>query len=308
MAKRYLGLDTIHFEDVAGKGAKQITFDQVPVDKAAEYAAEDADVTLRLHQALWPQLAGGAAAGAALPRDRAAAGAGAARAWSTTACCVDRELLRTQSRELARAAAGAAARRRTREAGQPNSTSSRRSSCSRSCSSKLQLPVLRKTPTGQPSTAEDVLEELAADYPLPRLILEYRGARQAQVHLHRQAARADRTRAPAASTPPITRRSPPPGGCPRSDPNLQNIPIRTPEGRRIRQAFIAPPGCVLLAADYSQIELRIMAHLSGDEGLLRRVRRGPGHAPGHRRRGVRRRRSTRSRRTSAAPPRRSTSA
>ena len=152
---------------------------------------------------------------------------------------------------------------------------------------KLQLPVKRKTPTGQPSTAEDVLEELAEDYELPRLILEYRGlAKLKSTYTDKLPEQIDRALA-VACTPATTRPSPPPAACPRTDPNLQNIPIRTPEGRRIRQAFIAPPGHVLMAADYSQIELRIMAHLSGDADAAARLRRGSRHPPGHGGRSVR---------------------
>jgi DNA polymerase-1 len=264
MASKYLGINTIHFEDVAGKGAKQLTFNQVPVDKAAEYSAEDADITMQLHQTLWPKLA-------ALPA--------LARIYSEieqplvpvllrmehTGVLIDRAMLELQSKELAKRMAELQAEAHEAAGGVFNVESPKQ--LQQILYEKLQLPVKRKTPTGQPSTAEDVLEELAADYPLPRLILEYRGlAKLRSTYTERLPEQID----------PVTGRVhtsyhqavAATGRLSSTDPNLQNIPIRSPEGRRIRQAFIAPPGCVLLAADYSQIELRIMAHLSGDEGLL----------------------------------------
>jgi DNA polymerase-1 len=264
-AQRYLGRKTIHFEDVAGKGAKQLTFNQVPVDRAAEYAAEDADVTLQLHRALWPQIA-------ALPK--------LAALYETieqplvpvlyrmerTGVLVDAALLRVQSGELTMRMRELEALAHAEAGGSFNLDSPKQ--LQEILFGKLGIPVSRKTPTGQPSTAEDVLEELAERFPLPRLILEYRGVAKlkstytdklpeliepATGRIHTSYHQA------VAAT----------GRLSSSDPNLQNIPIRTPEGRRIRQAFIAPPGFTLVAADYSQIELRIMAHLSGDAGLLR---------------------------------------
>ena len=263
-AEKYLGIRTIHYEDVAGKGAKQIPFSQVPVDKAAEYSSEDADVTLRLHQVLWPQL-GTAPALKKLYEDIEQPLVPVLLGMEHHGVLLDRQMLRLQGNELAKRLMEVLADAH-KEAGAPFNLDSPKQLCN-ILFEKMQLPVLRKTPTGQPSTAEDVLEELAESYRLPKLILEHRSlsklkstyidklpeqinAKTGRVHTcYHQA---------VAAT----------GRLSSQDPNLQNIPIRTPEGRRIRQAFVAPPGHVLLAADYSQIELRIMAHLSGDEGLL----------------------------------------
>ena len=264
-AARYLGVTTTPYEQLVGKGAKQIAFNQVEVQRAAAYSAEDADVTLRLHEALWRELE-------AQPRLRAV--------YETIeqpltpvlfrmercGVLVDRELLAKQSAEL-EARMRELQQRAHAEAGVEFNVDSPKQ-LQEILFGKLGIPVARKTPTGQPSTAEDVLEELAAAYPLPRLILEYRSvaklkstytdklplqidAATGRIHTSYQQA--------VAAT----------GRLSSTDPNLQNIPIRTPEGRRIRQAFIAAPGHSLIAADYSQIELRIMAHLSADPNLLR---------------------------------------
>jgi DNA polymerase-1 len=265
VAERYLGIRTIHYEDVAGKGAKQIPFSQVPVDKAAEYSSEDSDVTMRLHQVLWPQISTVPAL-KALYEECEQPLVPVLLRMEERGVLLDRQMLRTQSTELGKRLMEVLAEAH-REAGAPFNLDSPKQLCA-ILFEKMNLPVIRKTPTGQPSTAEDVLEELAESYPLPKLILEHRSlsklkstytdklpeqinARTGRVHTcYHQA---------VAAT----------GRLSSQDPNLQNIPIRTAEGRRIRQAFIAPDGHVLLAADYSQIELRIMAHLSGDEGLLR---------------------------------------
>jgi len=264
-AEKYLGIKTIHYEDVAGKGAKQITFNQVDVDRAAEYAAEDADVTLRLHRAIWPQIE-------ALPRLK--------MLYETieqplvpvlyrmerAGVLVDRALLKTQSHELAARMVELQAQAHA-EAGGPFNVDSPKQ-LQEILFGKLGLPVLRKTPTGQPSTAEDVLEELAVSFALPKFILEYRGvAKLKSTYTDKLPEQIDEETGRihtsyhqgVAAT----------GRLSSSDPNLQNIPIRTPEGRRIRQAFVAPPHHSLVAADYSQIELRIMAHLSGDATLLK---------------------------------------
>jgi DNA polymerase-1 len=262
-ARRYLGIDTIKFEDVAGKGAKQLSFDQVPVDKAAGYSAEDADVTLRLHRTLWPQLQSVPAL-ARLYEDCERPLIPVLLAMEHHGVLVDREQLRAQSREFARELQELLIKAH-REAGHEFNIESPRQ-LQQILFERLQLPVRRKTPTGQPSTAEDVLEELAESFPLPRLVLEYRGLAKLkstytdklpeQVNERTGRIHTNYAQAVAAT-----------GRLSSVDPNLQNIPVRRPEGRRIRRAFIAPPGCVLLAADYSQIELRIMAHLSGDESL-----------------------------------------
>jgi DNA polymerase I len=262
-AQRYLGIKTITYEQVTGKGAKQIGFEQVPLDKAAEYAAEDADTTLRLHGALWPQLE-------SLPP--------LARLYSSIeqplvpvlfamehhGVLVDREQLRLQSREFARAMQDLLLQAH-REAGHEFNIESPRQ-LQQILFERLQLPVRRRTPTGQPSTAEDVLEELAENYALPRIVLEYRAlAKLKSTYTDKLPElvneRTGRIHTNYAQAVAAT------GRLSSVDPNLQNIPVRRAEGRRIRQAFIAPPGSVLLAADYSQIELRIMAHLSGDDSL-----------------------------------------
>jgi DNA polymerase-1 len=264
-ALKYLGIKTTPFEDLVGKGAKQLTFNQVEIERAAAYAAEDADVTLQLHLALWPQIEQNEAL---------------KRLYETieqplipvlfrmerTGVLVDRELLRIQSAELATRMAEVQGEAHGCAGGTFNLDSPKQ--LQEILFGKLGIPVMRKTPTGQPSTAEDVLEELAESHALPRLILEYRQiAKLKSTYTDKLPAQIDPTtgrihtcyhQAVAAT-----------GRLSSSDPNLQNIPIRTREGRRIRQAFVAAPGHVLIAADYSQIELRIMAHLSGDASLLK---------------------------------------
>jgi DNA polymerase-1 len=263
-AKRYLGIDTIKFEDVAGKGAKQLTFNDVPVERASEYSAEDADVTLQLHRALWPQIQSVPAL-QSLYEDMEQPLVPILLNMEHHGVLIDRELLEAQSRQIAQQLGELVTLAQT-QAGFPFNIDSPKQ-LQQVLFEKLQLPVLRKTPTGQPSTAEDVLEELAGSYPLPRTILDYRtlaklkstytdklpqqiNPRTGRIHTSYHQAVAQTGRLSSA------------------DPNLQNIPIRRAEGRRIRQAFIAAPGHVLMAADYSQIELRIMAHLSDDAGLL----------------------------------------
>jgi len=261
--QRYLGLRTTSYEEVAGKGAKQLSFDQVPVERASAFAAERADMALRLHAALWPQLEGIPD----LARLYTECEQPLVAVLYTMEHCgvlVDRDLLRAQSREFARALQELL-QQAHREAGHEFNIESPRQ-LQQILFERLQLPVKRRTPTGQPSTAEDVLEELAADYPLPRIVLEYRALAKLKSTytdklpelVHGRTGRIHTNYAQAVAAT---------GRLSSIEPNLQNIPIRRPEGRRIRQAFIAPPGHVLLAADYSQIELRIMAHLSGDESL-----------------------------------------
>ena len=263
--EKYLGIKTIHYEDVTGKGAKQITFNQVDVERAAEYSAEDADVTLQLHLKLWPQIE-------ALPALQAVYETieqplvPVLYRMERKGVLVDRELLRIQSSELAARMQELQALAHAEAGGTFNVDSPKQ--LQEILFGKLGIPVMRKTPTGQPSTAEDVLEELAATYPLPKLILEYRGVAKLKStytdNLPKQIDPATgRIHTSYHQAVAAT------GRLSSTDPNLQNIPIRTQEGRRIRQAFIAPPGRSLVAADYSQIELRIMAHLSGDASLLR---------------------------------------
>ena len=263
-AKHYLGVETIHYEDVAGKGAKQLSFAEVPVETAGEYSAEDADVALQLHRTLWPRLE-------AVPTLRALYEqieqplVPVLLDMEHTGVLIDADMLRRQSHELSKRLLELQGQAHAAAGGPFNVDSPKQ--LQEILFGKLGLPVTRRTSTGQPSTAEDVLEELADEYELPRLVLEYRGMAKlrstytdklpGQVNPRTGRVHTSYHQAVAAT-----------GRLSSTDPNLQNIPIRTPEGRRIRQAFVAPPGHVVLAADYSQIELRIMAHLSGDEGLL----------------------------------------
>ncbi len=264
VALKYLGHTTIKYEDVAGKGAKQLSFNEVPLETASPYAAEDADITLRLHEAMWPKLA----AVHELERIYAEIEAPLIAVLSDmerNGVAVDTGLLAVQSRELA-AHIAEIEQEAHREAGQPFNLGSPKQ-IQALLFDTLKLPVRAKTPKGAPSTAESVLQELALDYPLPRLILDYRAASKLKTtytdKLPQQVSRSTgRVHTSYHQAVAAT------GRLSSSDPNLQNIPIRSEEGRRIRQAFIATPGNLLLAADYSQIELRIMAHLSSDKGLL----------------------------------------
>jgi DNA polymerase-1 len=263
-ARRYLGVETIHYEDVAGKGAKQISFSQVAIDTAAEYSAEDADITLQLHQVLWEGLTKEPTL-RKLYEEIEQPLVPVLFRMEHHGVLVDRDTLRRQGGEIAKRL-GELEQEAHEAAGQPFNLDSPKQ-LQEILFNKLNLPTVRKTPKGQPSTAEDVLEELAQAYTLPRIILEYRGlAKLKSTYTDKLPgqvdARTGRVHTSYHQAVAVT------GRLSSSDPNLQNIPIRTPEGRRIRQAFIAPPGHLLLAADYSQIELRIMAHLSGDRSLL----------------------------------------
>lgn len=263
-ARHYLGRETIHFEDVAGKGAKQLTFNQVDLETAAPYAAEDADITLQLHLTIREKLE-------AIDTLRAVYDdieqplVPVLLAMEETGVLIDRKMLSKQSTELAKKMAGLEAQAHELAGGPFNLGSPKQ--LQQILFEQLELPVIRKTPKGQPSTAEDVLVELADDYDLPRVILDYRSmAKLKSTYTDKLPLQIDqRTGRIHTSYHQAVAAT---GRLSSTDPNLQNIPIRTEEGRRIRQAFIAPKGHVLLAADYSQIELRIMAHLSGDEGLL----------------------------------------
>jgi DNA polymerase-1 len=248
---------------VAGKGAKQIPFSQVEIARAGEYAAEDADVTLRLHRTLWPAIEHEPLLKRLYEQFEQPL-VPVLQRMERRGVLIDRERLRVQSRELEQRAAELQAEAHALAGSAFNLDSPKQ--LQQILFETMQIPVLRKTPTGQPSTAEDVLEELAEEHALPRLILEYRGiAKLRSTYADKLPTQINPTtgRVHTSYHQAVAQT----GRLSSTDPNLQNIPIRTPEGRRIRQAFIAPPGKVLLAADYSQIELRIMAHLSGDAGL-----------------------------------------
>ena len=262
-AQRYLGVKTLTYTEVAGKGAKQIPFDQVSIERATEFAAQEAALTLRLHETLWPQLAAVPALARLYEQIEQPLVPVLAK-MEHYGVLVDRERLRTQSREFALQLQELLLQAH-QEAGHEFNIESPKQ-LQQILFERLQLPVRRRTPTGQPSTAEDVLEELAASYPLPRIVLEYRAlAKLKSTYTDKLPElvneRTGRIHTSYAQAVAAT------GRLSSVEPNLQNIPIRRAEGRRIRQAFVAPPGHVLLAADYSQIELRIMAHLSGDETL-----------------------------------------
>ena len=264
VARHYLGRETIRYEDVAGKGAKQLRFNQIDLDAAAPYAAEDAEVTLLLHRELWRRLGREPALKtvyetieqplAKVLLDIEAAGV-----------LLDLARLKRHSAELAQSMQTLEQRAYALAGGSFNLGSPKQ--LQEILFARLELPVIRKTPKGQPSTAEDVLAELAHDYELPRVIMDYRRvAKLKSTYTDRLPEQIDDTtgRVHTSYHQAVTAT----GRLSSSDPNLQNIPIRNAAGRRIRKAFIAPPGKTILAADYSQIELRIMAHLSADPGLV----------------------------------------
>ena len=264
LAVKYLEHETIHYEDIAGKGAKQLTFNEIDIEQAAPYAAEDADVTWQLHEILWPKIADVGE----LKRVLLELEIPLINVLSTmerTGVLVDAKMLETQSHEIERRLL--ALEQQAHDLAEQVFNLGSPKQIQEILYEKQGLPVLAKTPKGQPSTAEGVLQELALDYPLPRLILEHRTLAKLrstytdklpkQINPKTGRVHTSYHQAVAAT-----------GRLSSSDPNLQNIPIRNEEGRRIRQAFVAPPGSKILAADYSQIELRIMAHLSNDEGLV----------------------------------------
>src|SRR6266850_490702 len=265
LAARHLGVKTISYDEVTGKGASRIPFEQVAVEHATEYSGEDADITLQLHRTLYPQI----------ERDEKLA-----RVYrgiempvmevlftmERQGVLVDYALLEQQSRELGEKMIELE-NKVHQEAGQPFNLNSPKQ-LQEILFERKGLPVKKKTPGGQPSTDEDVLQELALDHPLPKLILEYRGlAKLKSTYTDKLPKMVNpatgRVHTNYAQAVAVT------GRLASNDPNLQNIPVRTAEGRRIREAFIAPPGSVIVSADYSQIELRIMAHLSQDKGLLK---------------------------------------
>lgn len=265
LSDRYLGHKTVTFEEIAGKGKKQLTFNQIALEQAAPYAAEDADVTLQLHLAMWPQLKESAELLKVfneiemplLP---------VLSHIERTGVLIDQSILATHSIELTKRLAELEIQAHELAEEPFNLASTKQLQAI--LYEKQKLPVLKKTPGGAPSTNEEVLAELALDYPLPKVILEYRGLAKLKttytdklpLMINPVSGRVHTSYHQAVTAT---------GRLSSSDPNLQNIPVRNDEGRRIRQAFIAPEGYRIVAADYSQIELRIMAHLSQDEGLLK---------------------------------------
>jgi DNA polymerase-1 len=264
LALKYLGHKNISFEDIAGKGKKQLTFNQIELEKAAPYAAEDADITLRLHDVLWPKLAADDKLKSVF-EDIEMPLVSVISDIERTGVAIDSTMLATHSQRI-----GERLIELEKEAfdiaGEPFNLSSPKQ-LQVLLFEKLALPVIKKTPKGAPSTAEEVLQELAHDYPLPKVIIEHRGLSKLKstytdklpLMVNEQTKRVHTSYHQAVTAT---------GRLSSTDPNLQNIPIRSEEGRRIREAFVAAPGYKIVAADYSQIELRIMAHLSQDKGLL----------------------------------------
>ncbi|MGB0996757.1 MAG: DNA polymerase I [Pseudomonadales bacterium] len=263
LAEFYLGRSTVHFEDIAGKGAKQLTFNQITLDVAADYAAEDADITLQLHQHLMPLLKAQPSLEQTFTQIDMPLVA-ILSAVERQGALVDGRLLKQHGAELAQRLQ-ALTEEAWEQAGENFNLDSTKQ-LQAIFYDKLNLPVLKKTPGGKPSTAEPVLVDLAQDYELPATILQYRGlaklkstyADKLPLDINAETGRIHTSYHQAVAAT---------GRLSSSDPNLQNIPIRNAEGRRIRQAFVAPPNKIIMASDYSQIELRIMAHLSGDAGL-----------------------------------------
>jgi len=270
LAERHLGLRTITYDEVTGKGAGRIGFEEVDVQRATDYSAEDADVTLRLHRVLHPRLTAD---------EKLAYVYGSIEMpvreilfrVERNGVLIDAARLEAHSRELG-AKMLELEERAYREAGQPFNLNSPKQ-IGEIFFDRLKLPVVKKTPSGAPSTDEDVLERLALDYPLPKTLLEYRALSKLKSTYADKLPRmvnpkTGRVHTNYGQTTAVT------GRLASNDPNLQNIPVRTPEGRRIREAFVAPPGHRIVSADYSQIELRIMAHISEDPGLLDAFARG----------------------------------
>jgi len=264
LAQKHLGYRTIPYEEVAGKGAKQIGFSQVKLEDAARYAAEDADITLRLHRTLWPQLEAQPALERVF-REIEMPLVPVLSRLERQGALVDAQLLAKQSKELGERLLEVEASAHLLAGGPFNLGSPKQ--LQEILFERLGLPQIGKTPTGQPSTAEPVLAELAEQYELPRVILEYRSlSKLKSTYTDRLPEQINPStgRVHTSYQQAVTAT----GRLSSTDPNLQNIPVRTPEGRRIRQAFVAPAGWRIVAADYSQIELRIMAHLSSDAGLI----------------------------------------
>ena len=270
LAAKYLELETIHFEDIAGKGVKQKTFNQIELEQAGPYAAEDADITLRLHETLWQQLSETESLKKVFQEIEMPL-VPVLSSIERNGVLVDADLLKKQSQEITEKL-NDIQKQAYEVAGEEFNLNSPKQ-IQTIFFEKLKLPVIKKTPKGQPSTAEAVLQELAEDYELPKLILDHRGLSKLkstytdrlpeQINAKTGRVHTSYHQAVAAT-----------GRLSSTNPNLQNIPIRSAEGRRIRQAFIASDNCKILAADYSQIELRIMAHLSADVGLLSAFKEG----------------------------------
>ncbi|VVD84642.1 DNA polymerase I [Pandoraea cepalis] len=270
LAARHLGVTTIKYEEVCGKGAKQIGFDEVTVERATAYAAEDADITLRLHRAIYPDVAREATL-EFVYRDIEMPTARVLQRMERNGVLVDTARLAAQSDEIGQKLVALEAEAYTLAGQQFNLNSPKQ--IGDIFFTQLQLPIVKKTASGAPSTDEEVLQKLAEDYPLPKVLLDYRGlAKLKSTYTDKLPkmvnASTGRVHTNYAQAVAIT------GRLASNDPNLQNIPVRTAEGRRIREAFIAPQGSQLVSADYSQIELRIMAHISGDESLLRAFANG----------------------------------
>ncbi|WP_337841667.1 DNA polymerase I [Rheinheimera sp.] len=270
LALKYLGHKTISFEEIAGKGAKQLTFNQIAIEQATAYAAEDADITLRLHQTLWPQLAENTDQAKVLTEIEVPLLSVLSR-MERQGVRIDPQLLRQQSQQLAERIAELEQQAYQLAGKEFNLASPKQ--LQEILFEQMGLPVIKKTPGGTPSTAEEVLVELAHDYEFPKLIMEHRGLSKLKstytdklpLSVNAETGRVHTSYHQAVAAT---------GRLSSTEPNLQNIPIRSEEGRRIRQAFIARDGYTILAIDYSQIELRIMAHLSRDQALLNAFAQG----------------------------------
>jgi DNA polymerase-1 len=270
LALRHLNRKTISYEEVCGKGASQIGFDQVSIDRATEYAAEDADITLQLHQVMWPHVAQNEGLKYIYEKIEVPTSV-VLQKIERNGVLIDTDRLAKQSHDL-----GLRMLEMEKQAyelaGQPFNLNSPKQ-IGEIFFERLQLPVVKKTPSGTPSTDEEVLQKLAENYPLPKILLDYRGlSKLKSTYADKLPKMVDpntgRVHTNYAQAVAVT------GRLASNEPNLQNIPIRNAEGRRIREAFVAPEGSVIVSADYSQIELRIMAHISGDASLLRSFSEG----------------------------------
>jgi len=270
LAERHLGMKTITYDEVTGKGAQRIGFEEVSVERATEYSAEDADITLRLHRVLYPRVAGDPKLRFVYESIEMPVREVLFR-MERNGVLVDAALLERQGHELGQKMLELE-QKAYAEAGQPFNLNSPKQ-IGEIFFERLQLPVVKKTATGAPSTDEEVLEKLALDYPLPKTLLEFRTVSKLKSTYTDKLPRmvnpkTGRVHTNYGQATAVT------GRLASNDPNLQNIPVRTAEGRRIREAFVAPAGHAIVSADYSQVELRIMAHISGDEGLLAAFARG----------------------------------